>query len=107
MVNSGCVVVVVFGVCGGKVGAWNTHIKYLRHLGKVEVGLVSVETLQLGCVLIFAFFCHMTPEMGLLLGLRNVKVGVSHLSGSDPTPPQPLSLPQTPQAPSPHQPWWH
>lgn len=41
------------------------------------MGLVSVETLQLGCILIFAFFCHMTPNVGLLLGLRNTGVGVT------------------------------
>lgn len=91
---------------GEEVGLWvlNTHIEYLGHLGKIEVSLVSVEALELGRILIFAFFCHVTPKVGLLLGLRNMKAGVTARFG--PCPPPPPSLPQTAQAPFPHQPWW-
>lgn len=48
------------------------------------MGLVSVEALQLGRVLIFAFFCHVTSQVGLLLGLRNWEAGVSVRFGLPP-----------------------
>lgn len=49
------------------------------------MGLVSVEALQLGCVLIFAFFCHVTSQVGLLLGLRNREAGVAVRFGLPPS----------------------
>lgn len=41
------------------------------------MGLVSVEALELGCILIFALLCHVTSKVGLLLGLRNIEAGVT------------------------------
>lgn len=39
------------------------------------MSLVSVEALELGRILIFAFFCHVTPKVGLLLGLFHISLG--------------------------------
>lgn len=47
-----------------------SHIEDLGHLREVEVSLLAVEALQLSGVLILAFLGHVTPQMGLLLGLR-------------------------------------